>query len=285
MPMGELMQDESDHARRVVFLKLRKTGGTSLAASILFPYCVKHGLRYMEPMNWFAVHPRVVSGDRFHMMFRHFPDYPQPWAKQWLRQMIGDFRLITIVRDPIERAVSAFNHHARHHGYTSFTYYFENDHEKNHQSRWLGYDGRDDNFFENNLSMVGITERFNESMLLLRRTLDLSLSDMLYVTQRREKSKALDAADMPEKWLNIFKATDWLDFELHAQAKRFVDKRIAGMPDLEAELKQYESALGDLSHPLWDERGRFAIGYAQSGVWSEFTGRGGEVKELRPLGA
>jgi len=278
------MHKESDPARRVVFLKLRKTGGTSLASSVLFPYCVRHGLRYMVPMNWFAAHPRVVQGDDFHMMFRHFPDFPQPWARQWLRQVIGDFQLITLVRDPIERAVSAFNHHARYHGYTSFSFYFDNDHEKNHQSRWLGYDGRDDSFFESHFSMVGITERFNESMLLFGRTLGLSVADMLYVAQRREKSRALDAADMPERWLERFRETDWLDFELHAQAKRFVENRLEEAPDLGDELERYQAALGDYSHPLWGERGGFPIGYAEGDVWSEFTGRGGEVKELRPLG-
>ena len=127
----------------------------------------------MVPTNWFAVHPRVVPDGQYHMMFRHFPDYPQPWARQWLQQVIGDYRLITIVRDPIERAISVFNHGARYHGYTSFADYFANHHEKNHQSRWLGYDGRDENFFRDNFSMVGVTERFNESMLLIRRALDL----------------------------------------------------------------------------------------------------------------
>ncbi len=277
------MQNKSDHARRVVFLKLRRTGGTSLSSSILFPYCVRHGLQYMVPANWFAVHPRVVPGNRFHMMFRHFPDYPQPCARHWLQQVIGNFHLITIVRDPIERAVSAFNHHARYDGYTSFAHYFANDHEKNHQSRWLGYDGRDGEFFQDNFSMVGITERFNESMLLIRRTLDLSVADMLYVGQRRDTPKALNAADMNEKWRNRMRETDWLDFELYAQAKSFVDNCLDDLPDLAVELQQYESALGDFSHPLWAERGHFPVGYAESEVWSEFTGQGGEVRELHQL--
>ncbi len=47
------MQQESPATRRVVFLKLRKTGGTSLASSVLFPYCVRHGLSYMAPVAQF----------------------------------------------------------------------------------------------------------------------------------------------------------------------------------------------------------------------------------------
>jgi hypothetical protein len=245
----------------------------------------------MMPENWFAVHPRTVSGDRFHMMFRHFPDYPQPWARKWLRDVIGNHQVITVVRDPITRAVSMFNHFARYHGYTSFAKYFDQEHEKNHQSRWLGYDGRDAEFFKKNFSMVGVTERFNESMLLMRRTLGLSLADMLYVGQRRDTAKvlsavdveALNAADMSEKWRNRIRETDWLDFELHEQATDFVEKCLDDLPELDVELQQYESALGDFSHPLWGERGPFPIGYAESGIWSEFTGRGGEVRELHQL--
>jgi hypothetical protein len=245
----------------------------------------------MVPMNWFAVHPRVVSHDRFHMMFRHFPDYPQPWARQWLQKVIGSFHLITIVRDPIERAISAFNHGARYHGYTTFADYFANNHEKNHQSRWLGYDGRDERFFQDNFSMIGITERFNESMLLIRRTLNFSVADMLYVGQRRDTPEvlnaadvnALNAADMNERWRNRMRETDWLDFELYAQAKIFVDNRLDDLPELQVELQQYECALGDFSHPLWGERGHFPIGYGVNEVWAEFTGQGGEVTEMGQL--
>lgn len=277
------MLGESDPVRRVVFLKLRRTGGTSLASSVLFPYCIRHGLKYMAPTNWFAAHPLAVSGEQFHMMFRHFPDYPQPWAREWLRKTIGDFHLITIVRDPVERAISLFNHFARYHGFTSFRRYFDNEHEKNHQSRWLGFDGRDERFIEENFSMVGITERFNESMLLFRRTLDLSLADMLYVGQRRDTFKALDVEEITDEWLERIRETDWLDFELHAQAKSHVEKQLDESPDLAQELPLYESALRDFSHPLWGERGHFPIGYAEDVIWAEFTGQGGEVRELHPL--
>jgi hypothetical protein len=114
---------------------------------------------------------------------------------------------------------------------------------------------------------------------------------MLYVGQRRDTPEvlnaadvnALNAADMNEKWRNRMRETDWLDFELYAQAKSFVDDCLDDVPELEVELRQYECALGDFSHPLWGERGHFSIGYGVNEVWSEFTGQGGEVKELGQL--
>lgn len=277
------MRRDAGKVRKVVFLKLRKTGGTSLAASVLYPYCVKHGLAYMVPIHWFAAHPRLVEGDRFDMMFRHFPDYPQPWAKRWLNQTIGDHHVITIVRDPVERMISVFNHAAQFGGTRSLEYYFAHDHEKNHQARWLGYDGRDESFLEENFSMVGVTDRFNESMLLMRRALDLSLEDMLYIGQRRGTPKVIRREDLDERWVEHLREVDWLDFELHRKARDYVDYYLEDLPDLGEELQEYESALQDFSHPLWGRRGPFPIGYSTADQWFEFTGQHGEVKQLKAV--
>ena len=118
-----------------------------------------------------------------------------------------------------------------------------NHHEKNHQSRWVGFDGRDDSFLENTFSMVGVTEKFNESMLLFRRVLDLSLEDMLYIGQRRDNPKMLEKNDLSDAWLDRIRETDWLDFELHAQATRLVDHYLEDLPGLNEELKRYQQAV------------------------------------------
>jgi hypothetical protein len=276
------MQQEPAATRRVVFLKLRKTGGTSLASSVLFPYCVRHGLSYMAPVGWWAVHPRTVPGNQFHMMFRHFPDYPQPWAQKWLKSMIGDYLSLTMLRDPIARAVSAFNDAVHYNGYRHFQEYWDTHHERNHQSRWLGYDGRDDSFLEKNFSMVGVTERFNECMLLFGRVIDLSLEEMLYVPQRRDTPKAITRADLSDAWVRKIREADWLDFELHAQATRLADYYLEDLPGLDEELPRYEAALADLSDPLWAKRGPFPIGYAPDAVWAEMTADG-EVRQVGEL--
>jgi len=278
-----MIRRETDRARRVVFLKLHKTGGTTLAASVLFPYCIKYNLQYMVPQGWWAVHPGCVQGNSFHMMFRHFPDYPQPWARNWLRKVIGDYQPITILRDPIDRIVSEFNHAAHHYGVESFDQFLQNLHEWNHQSRWLGYFGRDEKFLEHNFAGVGVTERMNESMLLFRRCLDMDLEDMLYSSVYRDTPKALRKADLTQEQLARIRNSDWLDIELHEQATKLVESRIAAAPDMEQELQEFERALADFSHPLWEKRGPFSIGFDPNSIWYEFTGRYGTVRQLQEL--
>lgn len=278
-------RQDTSLARRVVFLKLRKTGGTTLSSSVLFPYCVKHDLQYMLPINWWGVHPRLVAGSEFHMMFRHFPDFPQPWAKHWLHKIIGNYKLITILRDPVGRAISGYNHAVQYGLDMKFDAYFAQHHEQNHQANWLGFNGRNFESLETRFSMIGITERFNESMLLFRHALDLKLEDMLYIPQRRNVDKTIRKSDLSEEWLNLIKEVDWLDMELYDHAQQQVDKHIRSRADFDNELIEYQEALNDFSHPLWGRRGPFPIGYSTDYCWSEFTGQNGEVKQLREIPA
>lgn len=273
-----------DPERRVVYLKLRKTGGTTLSSSILFPYCVKHGLKYMDPVDWWAVHPRLVPGDQFHMMFRHFPDYPQPWAKQWLAATIGRYRLITLLREPVSRVLSDFNDLNRQQTLT-FHEYLDRHYERNHQSRWLGFDGRDPDFVEKNFSAVGITERFDESMLLFRHCLGLSLEDMLYVRQRGQGEKELSFSDLSPETIEQIRDSEWQDVLLYEQARSALTGFLDDIPELEDELALYRSALNDYRHPLWSKRGSFPIGYSTRYIWSEFDSDTASVTKLRELPA
>lgn len=278
-------QSGNSPERRIVYLKLRKTGGTSLSSSILFPYCVRHGLRYMDPVNWWAVHPRSVAGDSFHMMFRHFPDYRQPWARNWLEDVIGDYRLVTMLRDPVSRLVSGFNHTNHYNRPMGFEHYVRKHHEANHQSHWLGFDGRDPDFLRKRFAAIGITERFDESMLLYRRCLGLSLADMLYVRQRSDVVKTIRRSDLDDKTVGMIRDLNWLDVRLFEQAQQLLTQRVDETPGLAAELDRYRSALQDFRHPLWQERGSFPIGYTENYVWSVFDHTSGTVRNLRQLRA
>lgn len=273
----------SGKARNIVFLKLRKTGGTTLAASILFPYCMRHGLRYMVPIDWFAAHPRLVEPGPYQMLFRHFPDFPQPWARQWLAQAIGNYRLVTIIRDPVSRVVSRYNHFVAYRGKATFEEYFAANHEQNHQSNWLGYNGRNPGLLEQKFAAIGLTDRFDESMLLMRHALDLELADMLYVHQRRSDKKFVRVADLPAQWVRAIEEIDFLDVQLYKAARELVERRIAAIPGFDAELAEYRAALADFSHALWERRGPFRIGYSEKDCWAEFTGHNGEVRQIGEL--
>ena len=254
-----------------------------MAASILFPYCVKHGLSYMDPIDWWAVHPRLVVGNQFHMMYRHFPDYPQPWAKNWLGDVIGRYRLITLLREPVSRAVSAFNQVKQYDRQITFREYIDRHHEQNHQSRWLGFDGRDPDFLRRNFSAVGITERFDESMLVFRYCLGLRLEDVLYVRQRSGGEQKLQIADLSQAVIDEIRDLDWLDVIFYEQAQAVVAAYIDDIPEMEEQLRLYQAALKDYHHPLWSRRGTFPIGYSTKYVWAEFDSDNARVRDLRDL--
>ena len=237
----------------------------------------------MDPIDWWAVHPRLVAGNRFHMMYRHFPDYPQPWAKNWLGEVIGRYRLITLLREPVSRLVSAFNQVNQYSKPTTFSEYIDRYHEQNHQSRWLGFDGRDPEFLQRNFSAVGITERFDESMLLFRYCLGLGLEDVLYVRQRSDGEKRLKTADLSQEAIDEIRALDWLDVILYEQAQAVVAAHIDNISGIDEELRLYQVALKDYRHPLWSKRGSFPIGYSTKYVWAEFDSEHAQARDLRDL--
>src|SRR6476620_2330748 len=91
--LRNLSTPDPAHVRRVAFLKLQKTGGTTFAASVLFPYCVRHGLNYMfpsrQPFNAITktnVAPAYARDEKFHMLFRHFPSFSQ--EQDWLNSIL-----------------------------------------------------------------------------------------------------------------------------------------------------------------------------------------------------
>jgi len=220
------------------------------------------------------------------MAFRHFPDYPQPWAKQWLRRMLGEYRLITILREPVSRTVSMYNHEV-HYGTepVSFDEYLELFHERNHQSRWLGYDGTDPGFLENHFSMIGTTDRFDESLLLFRQVLNLELKDILYVSQRNDIPKAMSVSKLSDEARLKVQSLDWIDAELYQQANQLLDKYLSKNEKVAEELDLYRAALKDNRHPLWKERGSFSIGYATFDVWAEFDAQNAVLTRTGEIGA
>jgi hypothetical protein len=197
--------------------------------------------------------------------------------------VIGKYRLITLLREPVSRLLSDFNHLSHYHRTMTFSQYLESHHEPNHQSRWLGFDGRDPDFIRKRFSAVGITERFDESMLLFRHCLGLSLEDVLYVRQRSDVDKRLRLSDLGQEAIDELKDINWLDVKLYEQANATFDRYLDDVPEMSKELEVYRSALNDFRHPLWSRRGTFPIGYTARYVWSEFDSEHARVRDLREV--
>ncbi|MDC5822329.1 amino acid adenylation domain-containing protein [Vibrio europaeus] len=269
-----------------VFVKLKKVGGTSLASSVLFPYCVKHGLTFVdtgdEPEVSLAQQQAEQTREKASMLFRHFPDFPKPEGKAWLRDRMGEPNLITLLRDPLSRAISFYNHLSLDKA-LSFDDYLDFYHEPNHQASWLGYEDGQPDFLQRAFTSVGITERFDESVLLFRHALGMSLDEVLYVKQRDKVKKTLTRDDLTPAQIGRLKALDHLDWALYREAEALVQQRVDALPQLQAELAVYQAALADLTHPLWQQRGDFTIGYSKRSIWAKYNARKGRVIEFQRL--
>ena len=65
---------------------------------------------------------------------------------------------------------------------------------------------------------MGITEKFDESMLLFRYCLGLPLEDILYVRQRSDITKKSHISDLGPESIQEIKDANWLDVKLYEQA-------------------------------------------------------------------
>lgn len=278
---------EQQGFKPTVFVKLKKVGGTSLSGSVLFPYCVKHGLSFVDPGDEPEVsliqqqQPGNIT-EKASMLFRHFPDFPKPEAKQWLQDTMGEHNLITLLRNPVNRAISFYNHLSLDKE-LSFDDYLNFHHEPNHQAHWLGYEQGQQDFLRSTFASVGITERFDESLLLFRRALGMNLDEVLYVKQRDKVQKTITYEDLTQEQLERLMELDNLDWELYRQAETLVQQRVDAIPQLPEELVKYQEALADLTHPLWQQRGDFTIGYSKRSIWAKYSARKGRVIEFQRL--
>lgn len=270
-------------ARRVAFLKLQKTGGTSFASCVLFPYCVKHRLPYMVPVSvprWGITLANSGTGGPspdFHMLFRHAPDYAL--RRNWLEERLGSPKVVTIVRDPVSRAISLYRHHRHHDGWlSSFDEFLDTTYVWNQQSRWLGFSGTMESL--SHIDVVGVCERFNESMLCFARALQLETHDFLYVRQRDLRTESVT---LEERQTERIRQGDELDCRLHQLATRRLQMSLSNVPGIADQLGEYEEALGNLKHPLWRRRGPFKIGYIEGCEWAEVTAEG-NYRQLKDIG-
>jgi hypothetical protein len=93
-----------------------------------------------------------------------------------LSDIFPNIRYITLLRDPIKRAISQYHYNVETHGFNlSFDEYLRMPQEMNTQTRWIA--GSDDiDLAKRNLIkrffLVGIVEEFDEFLILLKRKLE-----------------------------------------------------------------------------------------------------------------
>jgi hypothetical protein len=237
--------------RALIFVHIPKSGGMTLAAILQ---------RHFEPPaihgHPWSDHREIDLGDRDASRIRLLHGHV-PYGSHELLSVPGDY--ITMLRDPVDRFVSLFyfirsrEQHELHPEATSmslgeFAEAFEH-HSRNHQTRLLS--GALDDFspatleiakrnLDERFSWVGLTDRFDESLLLLRRR--FGWHDVWYrpvnVTPGRRPTASIEPAVADR-----LRELNALDVALVEHARARFDEALAREPDsFHRELAQFRSA-------------------------------------------
>jgi hypothetical protein len=226
----------------VIFLHLPKTAGTTLNRLIEWEYPVFE-MYSIDPVffTWSAAHLRKLSPERLkkirmfkgHMLYGLHEALPQPAT------------YITVLRDPVDRVISAYyfmRSYKLHPLYwklrrtnctlEDFVRKFQRD---NVQSKIIGgspYDlpctrevvERAKDNLRQRFSIIGLSERFEESLALMKLRFGWKLSSYssFNVTRSRPKKH-----DLPPSTLEMIHEKNGLDMELYDVGKQIFEAAVA----------------------------------------------------------
>ena len=249
----------------IINAHIPKTGGTSFAKVLKNTYGHHHldlyypppfenlleKYYYLLPYYW-RYHARSISSHNI----RYYPP-----ERFW-----PEARFVIFLRNPIERSVSSYLHAKRrapHMKYgnlvpdycESLHTWFSVDNEINTMTRFLntlnGGGHRDKKDFEDALKQleqyhyIGITERFAESVALIRQDVpELSAQIGYYNTNPNKKPDTGYAEQLSDAELSVVKKHNHLDIDLYNAAVEMFDAR-------------YRARLGGSFRPIEEERRQY----------------------------
>jgi len=230
----------------VIFLHLPKTAGTTLNRLIEWEYPVFE-MYSIDPVffTWSAAHLRKLSPDRLkkirmfkgHMLFGLHEALPQPAT------------YITVLRDPVDRVISAYYFmrsyklhplywKLRRENWTleDFVRKYQRD---NVQSKIIGgspfelpctreITEKAKHNLRHHFSVVGLSERFEESLALMKLRFGWKLNSYssFNVTRARPKKR-----DLPQSTLELMHEKNALDMELYECGKQIFEAAVAANAD------------------------------------------------------
>ena len=273
---------------RVIFLHIPRTGGVTLRRALRrqFPGAPMHiplteetsTRRAAQIATALAADPdadivqvtrnrptggTTGTGYNTHLLAGLQATWPDRWAEMPLIQDHAAFGLhehlpgpstyITLIRDPIDRAVSMYFHHRREGRLrrTLDDYLRSDDYAlDNGQTRLLAATGLSMDYGEmtedhlrtakrrlvDHFGWVGVTERYDEGMVLLRRTFGWR---PLYYAALNGTARTRGAFAPDPDVLAALRRRNELDTELHRFATELFEERAAADPGLVHELARY----------------------------------------------
>jgi hypothetical protein len=180
-------------------------------------------------------------------------------SMQW-RQILPDGRQFAFLRDPVQRVVSLFNHLRTHdnpelnkmslYDWVAGNHSMQAD---NHQVRIIGSVEvpfgkvgvaeleRAKSILDSEFDTVGITERFDESFLLIRKR--LGWDGMFYVSKNKLRRSVDKAYELDERTVALIRERNKWDIQLYEYAAAKLDRMIQALgEDFSRELEEFRQA-------------------------------------------
>lgn len=246
-----------------IFLHIPKTGGSSLRTALRFVY------------GWQDVYTSPTGVVAPHLVGKQMPsrsyDLVRGHFTYGVHSYVGaPWRYFSMLRDPVPRILSLYHYirnawpesevadmtlrefvHSGHHAY-----------KHNDQTRRLAGPPFPDNLndartfdrackhLDENITF-GLTERFDESMVLFRRSLGWTRPPLYIRTNTNQQRPTVDSVD--DALLNELRSLNALDVELYAYAAHRFDERRQELEGFDQELRWYHrmiAALGSIGPPI-----------------------------------
>ena len=136
-------------------------------------------------------------------------------------QLHPNVRVVSFVREPLQRCYSEFLHSQKHHGYSaSFAEFFQQPGQVNLQSKWLDGIGAD--------ALIGVSEDYRSSLQMINKKLKLTIPALVLNTRRKIIDKPYSVGLIGDEVVEQFYSLNQADVLLHQKITSHFMNNLAG---------------------------------------------------------
>lgn len=260
-PLG----NRSQFMRGVVYIKTKKTASSTFAG-VLRRIAKRHGLRQTSPDDIFHEERGIMA---------EYEDSGSLWAyhgsrrylEPLLTSVMPDPIFITTLRDPVEARLSAFYFRVSRgevEPSVANKLAFLSTSSTRELCNYISASSSDSPLdILHSYDFISVSERFDESLVLLSRYFNTSLVDLLYLSAKRSNAPGTDVLDRDVRYVRhppiaeepaeVRKAAERLsapdspDVQVVALANKALDEKIVAYgPDFSADFQDFQKMLKEV---------------------------------------